>query len=232
MFDDALSRLIWIATPESVVRGGTATDWTKMYFEQQVHSSLPDLLEHVAFVGEDPAAANASAGANTSEGAAEKVRQLKAELEGMGLDKEKLATEMERIDKEWYEFSRYIFSILIHSFNISLPRLFLLDFYLFIYLFREKVLAEISKHEQEARAKKRLYWPDDRADVGTQLMVITYSPVSDDVTKVVRSCNKNLSLSLLKLHEFSSSAELTSHVQAFFSNEHSGHDEGINSFHA
>ena len=191
VFDEAVSRLMWIATPESVIRGGTTTDWTKMYFEQQVHSSLPDILAHVAFVEDQEAVGAEAQGVSKGEGAAEKVRQLKAELEGMGLDKEKLATEMERIDKEW-----------------------------------EKVLAEIAKSEQEAKAKKRMYWPDDEADLGTQLMVITYSPVSDDVGKVVRACNKNLSLSLLKLHEFSSSTELTSHVQAFFSNEHVGHDEG------
>lgn len=192
-FDEAVSRLIWIATPESVVRAGRSTaDWTKQYFEQQVHSSLPDLLDHVAFIGGAESATGDSMGVNTGTEAAEKVRQLKAELQGMGLDKEKLEAEMARIDKEW-----------------------------------EKVLAGITEHEKLTKAKKSMYWPDDETDLGTQLMVITYSPVSDDVAKVVKSCNKNASLSLLKLHEFSSSVELTSHVQAFFSSEHEGHDEAI-----
>lgn len=189
--EEAVSRLIWIASPESVVRGGTATDWTKIYFEQQVHSNLPELLSHVAFVGGDIADVELP-GVSKGEGAAEKVRQLKAELEGVGLDKEQLAKEVDRIDKEW-----------------------------------EKVLAEIQKTEQESKAKKKLYWPNDEADLGIQLMVITYSPVSDDVAKVVQSCNKHLFLSLLKLHEFSGSAELTTHVQSFFSNEHAGYDEGM-----
>ena len=70
-----------------------------MYFEQQVHSSLPELLEHVVFVGGEDVSGAAVAGASSGEGAAEKVRQLKAELQGMGLDKEKLATEMELVEK-------------------------------------------------------------------------------------------------------------------------------------
>lgn len=189
IFDDAVNRLIWIATPESVVRGAKGegnTDYTKMYFEQQIHSDLPTLLSFVAFIALD------GEEMQTSEEVAAKVTQLKAELEGAGLDKEKLAAEMTRIDEEW-----------------------------------GKVQAEVAKREQESNSKKISYWPEDNASIGAQLMVMTYSPVSDDVEKVIRTCNKDVSLSVLKLHEFSSSSELTTHVQSFFNNDHEDHDEAI-----
>ena len=111
----------------------------------------------------------------------------------MGLEKEKLEAETERLGKEW-----------------------------------EKVKAERGKLADENTLKRSQYWGagDMSTMIGTQLMLVTFSPVSDDVQAVISTCKKNVFVYILKLHEFDSSGELTSHIQAFFARKDEGFEHG------
>ena len=70
--------------------------------------------------------------------------------------------------------------------------------------------------EAQSQGNHQAYWHDE---FGLQLLVITFSSISDDIRPIVKASAPRAKLQFLKLHEFTSATDLTDQVKEFYDSD-------------
>eukprot|EP00339_Tiarina_fusa_P025989 CAMPEP_0117019990 /NCGR_PEP_ID=MMETSP0472-20121206/15254_1 /TAXON_ID=693140 ORGANISM="Tiarina fusus, Strain LIS" /NCGR_SAMPLE_ID=MMETSP0472 /ASSEMBLY_ACC=CAM_ASM_000603 /LENGTH=585 /DNA_ID=CAMNT_0004725079 /DNA_START=210 /DNA_END=1964 /DNA_ORIENTATION=+ len=200
LFHEAIQRLIWIATPEAIVRARNTleTNYEEMYFHEQVHSSLPELLFFLLSKDESLSSGISSLRSSSSN----------------GLPICSLCDSGKQVSHR-FVFNNDLMQTCDSCYKNALESNKGEELPDHIELSEENNTMETQEDDQDDDNSKN----PSITENNDLITVMTYSPLaSTEIENIVKETKVEIPIHCesLKLHEFTSARELTARIQNFY----------------